>query len=52
MKEREKVLYAKVLYSYKPRDVGELRLHVGDTITNVVRLSKGWCKVWLPLLIK
>ncbi len=44
-KGQSKVLYAKVITSYKPRDSGELRLHVGDTITDVVRLAQGWCKV-------
>ena len=44
MKEK-KVLYAKVLYSYKPQASGELKLHAGDTIKDVVKLSKGWCKV-------
>lgn len=34
-----------MLYNYKPRGAGELRLYVGDTIKNVTRLNKGWCKV-------
>ena len=41
----KKVLYAKVLYPYKPQAAGELRLRVGDTVKNVTRLAKGWCKV-------
>ena len=43
--QKEKIIYAKVLYSYKPKGAGELRIHVGDTIKDVVRLKKGWCKV-------
>lgn len=44
-KKEKKVKYAKVLYDYKPQAAGELKLHTGDTIKNVERLSKGWCKV-------
>ena len=43
--EQNKIVYAKALHNYKPRAAGELRLHVGDTIKNVTRLNKGWCKV-------
>ena len=45
--KKEKILYAKVLHAYKPQAAGELRLRTGDTIKNVVRLEKGWCKVKL-----
>ena len=43
--KKGKVLYAKVLHDYKPQEPGELRLHAGDTIKDVTRLAKGWCKV-------
>lgn len=38
-------MYAKVLYNYKPQEAGELRLYAGDTIKDVTKLNKGWCKV-------
>lgn len=43
----KKLIYAKVLYDYKPHGAGELRLYAGDTIKKVTRLNKGWCKVRL-----
>lgn len=39
------MLQAKVLHQYKPQDKEELHLHPGDTITEVVELEDGWCRV-------
>lgn len=46
-RKEKKIMYAKVLHDYKPHGAGELRLYAGDTIKDITRLNKGWCKVRL-----
>ncbi len=43
--EKKKIMCAKVTHEYKPQKPGELKLEVGDIITNVSKLKSGWCKV-------
>ena len=43
--ERVMQVQARVLHKYKAQDKDELQLRPGDTVTELVQLEQGWCRV-------
>lgn len=49
MEKQMKIMCSTVMHDYKPEKDEELRLKVGDIITHVEKMNKGWCKVSVSL---